>query len=106
MHDTSQGIIQKIPGSYKSEKPNIITEIDKVHSKCDCIDGSIVNGVRKPILFSVGLDKPPSHKTYKKRIIQLFKKINKPVLSHTTFYLKVDEHKAVDFNGGTIFYTC
>ena len=34
--------VQKIPGSYKSEKLNNITGIDEIHIKCDYIHGSIV----------------------------------------------------------------
>ena len=44
------GFYQLVSGSYKSDKPINITGIDKVHLKCDCIQGSIVNGVREPIL--------------------------------------------------------
>ena len=34
-------------GTRTSEKPVMITSTDKVHLKCDCVDGSIVNGVRE-----------------------------------------------------------
>ena len=44
-------IYQILPGSYKSDKPVNITGIDKVHLKCNVVDGSIVNGVREPVLF-------------------------------------------------------
>ena len=46
---------QIIAGSYKSDKPINITGIDKIHLKCDCIQGSIVNGIREPILYSFAL---------------------------------------------------
>ena len=49
------GFIQLIPGSDKSDRPINITGIDKVHIKCDCINGGIVNGVGEPILFSFAL---------------------------------------------------
>ena len=97
---------QIIAGSYKSDKPINITGIDKVHLKCDCIQGSIVNGVREPILFSFDLSSPPGHKIYKEPRVKLFKKINKSVLSHITFYFEDDDHKAVDFNNETISFTC
>ena len=35
-----------------------ITGIDKVPLKCDCVDESIVNGLRKPIKYNLALDKP------------------------------------------------
>ena len=48
--DDIDGFYQIIAGSYKSDKPINITGIDKIHLKCDCIQGSIMNGVREPIL--------------------------------------------------------
>ena len=48
-----------IAGSYKSDKPINITGVDKVHLKCDCIQGSIMNCTREPILHFFALDQPP-----------------------------------------------
>ena len=95
-----------IAGSYKSDKPINITGIDKVHLKADCIQGSIVDGVRKPILYSFALNSPPGYKVFEEPRVKLFKKINKSVLSHITFYFEDDDHKSVDFNGETISFTC
>ena len=97
---------QIIAGSYKSDKPINITGIDKIHLKCDCIQGSIVNGIREPILYSFALSSPPGHKIYKEPRVKLFKKVNKSVLSHITFYFEDDDYKAVDFHGETISFTC
>ena len=72
--DDIDGFCQLIAGSYKSDKPINITGIDKVHLKCDCIDGSIMNGTREPILYSFALDQPPGHKIYKEPKVKLFKK--------------------------------
>ena len=47
-----------IPGVYTSDKILNLNTINKIHLKCDCIDGSIQDGVRQPILFSFVLDKP------------------------------------------------
>ena len=104
--DDIDGFYQIIAGSYTSEKPINITGIDKIHLKCDCIQGSIVNGIREPILYSFALSSPPGHKIYKEPRVKLFKKINKSVLSHITFYFEDDDHKSVDFNGETISFTC
>ena len=38
-------------GIHRSEKPVMITTTDKVHLKCDCVDGSIVNGIREHFFF-------------------------------------------------------
>ena len=104
--DDIDGFYQLIAGSYKSDKPINITGIDKVHLKCDCKQGSIVNGVREPILFSFALSSPPGHKIYKELRVKLFKKVNKSVLSHITFYSDDDDYKLVDFHGETISFTC
>ena len=104
--DDIEGFYQLISGSYKSDRPINITGIDKIHLKCDVIQGSLVNGIREPILYSFALDQPPGHKIYKEPRVKLFKKINKSVLSHITFYLEDDDYKPVDFHNETISFTC
>ena len=44
------GYIQLIPGTYKNQKTFKITSVVKIHLKADCINGSILNGTREPIL--------------------------------------------------------
>ena len=78
----------------------------KIHLEGDCVNGSIVNGFREPLLYSYALDKPPEHKKFKEPRIIFFKKMNKSVLSHITFYLEDDDHKPVNFNGEAINFTC
>ena len=104
--DDIDGFYQIIAGSYKNDRPISITGIDKIHLKCDCIQGSIINGVRESTLYSFALSSPPGHKIYKEPRVKLFKKINKSVLSHITFYFEDDDHKPVNFNGETISFTC
>ena len=48
-----EGFVQIIPGTYKSEKPVNFIGLDKVHLKCDCFNGSFVNGHREPISYSL-----------------------------------------------------
>ena len=104
--DDIERFYQLIAGSYKSDRPFNFTGIDKVHLKSDCIQGSIVNGFREPILYSFDLSSPPGHKIFKEPRNKLFKKINKSVLSHIMFYLEDDDHKPVDFKGETVSFTC
>ena len=101
-----EGFNQLTPGSYKCDKPINITNSDEVHINCDFVDGSVLNGVRQPILYSFALDKPPERITYKEPRIKLFEKINKHVLSHEAFYSEDDDHKAVDFNEETVNFNC
>ena len=77
-----EGFYQILAGSYKSNRPINITGIDKVHLKCDCTQGSIMNGVRETILYSFALSSPTGYKIYKEPKVNLFKKIK------NLFYLK------------------
>ena len=53
--DDIDGFYQLIAGSYKSDRPINVTGIDKILLKCNSIQGSIVNGIREPILYSFAL---------------------------------------------------
>ena len=92
-------------GTHTSEKPVMITTTDKVHLKCDCVDGSIVNGIREQILFSFNLNAPPGYKIIKEPNIILYKKINKTRLDSIQFFLEDNNHNPVDFNGETLTFT-
>ena len=98
-----EGFIRKIPDINKRDKPVNTTGIAKIHLGRDCFTGSIVNGIREPILFSFGLSSPTGHERYKEPRIKPFKLINL-FLSHITFNLEDDDHKAVDFNRETISF--
>ena len=91
-------------GTHISEKPVMITTTDKVHLKCDCVDGSIVNGIREQILFSFNLSAPPGYKIIKEPNIILYKKINKR-LDSIQFFLEDNNHNPVDFNSETLTFT-
>ena len=104
--DDIEGFYQLIAGSYKSDKPIKGTTIEKIHLKCDCIQGSVVNGIREAILYFFALSSPPGHKIYKEPRIKLFKRINKSVLSHNNFYFEDDVYKPVNSNVETINFIC
>ena len=95
-----------ISGVYPSDKIVLnLNTIDKIHLKCDCIDGSIQDGVRQPILFSFVLDKPSGYKVFCESETIHYKKINKSVLNTITFFLEDDDNEEVDFNGETMTFT-
>ena len=73
--------------------------------KCDCIDGSIQDGVRQPILFSFVLDKPAGYKVICEPKTILYKKINKSVFNTITFYLEDDNNDEINFNKETLTFT-
>ena len=41
---------------YTSDNNLQLCTVNEIHSECDVIDGSVVNGLRQPILFSFVLD--------------------------------------------------
>ena len=57
--DDIDGFYRLFAGSYKSHKPIDITGSDKSLLKCDCIQGSKVNGIRESLLYFFGLSSPP-----------------------------------------------
>ena len=95
----------KPPGVYTSDKILNLNTIKKFHLNCDVIDGSVVDGIRQPILYSFVLDKPSGYKVFCQPETIHFKKINKSVLNTINFYLEDDDHKEVNFNGETLTFT-
>ena len=94
------------PGVYTTDKYILnLNTIDKIHLKCDCIDGSIQDGVRQPILFSFVLDKPSAYKVFCEPETIHYKKINKSVLKTIVFYLEDNNNEVVNFNGETLTFT-
>ena len=87
---------------YTSHKVVNLGSTNKIHLKCDCIDGSVVNGLRQTILYSFVLDKLPGYKVFSEPETIHYKKINKSVLNTITFYLEDDNNKEVDFNEETL----
>ena len=90
---------------YISQKIVNLTSTNKIHLKADVIDGSVVNGVREPILFSFILDKPSGYKVFCEPETIHYKKMNKSFLNTITFYLENDNHEEVNFNGETMTFT-
>ena len=80
----------------------MITTTGKVHLKCDCVDGSIVNGIRKQVLFSFNLSAPPGYKIKKESNIILHKKTR---LDKIQFFLEDNNHNPVDFNSEKLKFT-
>ena len=69
-----------------SQKIVNLSSTNKIHLKSDVIDGSVVDGIRQPILYSFVLDKPSGYKVYSKPETIHYKKINKSVLNTIIFF--------------------
>ena len=95
----------KAPGVYTSDKILNLSTVNKIHLKCDVIDGSLVEGIRQPILYSFVLDKPSGYKIFSEPETIHYKKTNKSVLNTIFFYLGDDNNEEVDFNRETLTFT-
>ena len=67
------------PGVDTSSKILNLSTIDKNYLKCDVIDGSVVNGLRQPILYSFVLDKPAGYRKFCQAETVHYKKLTKVV---------------------------
>ena len=76
----------------------------KIHLKCDCFGGSVLNGMRQSLIFNFALIKPSGYKVSCERETIQYKKINKSVVNTITFYLD-DKNEEVKFNGETLTFT-
>ena len=90
---------------YISQRIVSLSNTNKIHLKCDAIDGSVVNGLRQPVLYSFVLDKLPGYKVFSEPETIHYKKVNKSVLNTITFYLEDDNNKEVNLNGETLTFT-
>ena len=81
---------------------NILNEFQL---KCSVIDGAIVDVLRKPILYSFVLDKPPRYELFSEPEMIHCKIKYKSVLDTITFYSEGDNHEKNDFNGETLTFT-
>ena len=86
---------------YISQKVLHLGSTNIMHLKSDILDGSVVNGLRQPILFSFILDKLPGHKVFCAPESIHYKKINKSVLNTKTFSSEDDNNEEINFNGET-----
>ena len=85
---------EKQYNEYTSQKIVNLSNTNKRHLKCDCIDDSVVSGLRQPTLYSFVLDKLPGYKVFSDSETIHYKK-NKSVLNTITFYLEDDNDKEV-----------
>ena len=90
---------------YYSEKNRNLSKFNEILSKCDCIDGSVIKGVKQPILYSFTLDKPSGNEVFSQPETVHYKKMKKSVSNTITFYLEDDNKIEVNFNGETLSFT-
>ena len=101
----TNAIRAKSPGVNTSDRVLNLSKLDKINLKCDVIDGSVVNGIRQPKIFTLTGDKPPVYKVFCEPEAIHYKKINKTVLNTITFYKEDNNHQEVEFNQKDLTFT-
>ena len=79
----------KFYNDYISLKDVNLSNTNNIFLKCDVIDGSILDGLRHPILFSFFLDKPAGYKNFcnpETIHFSILEQVNKNVLKTITFF--------------------
>ena len=71
------------PVVHTGDKHLNLSIVNEFHLKCDCINGSIINGVRHLLLYIFVLDKPSGYKVFCEPETIHYKK-NKAVLQYYT----------------------
>ena len=91
--------------TFTSRKEINITTIDKVHMRCNHVEGSRLNGNMSDILFSFHIDVSPGYKIIKEPNPISYKRIPpRPSLETISFSFIDDDNKRVNFNGETITF--
>ena len=73
--------------------------------ECDVIDGSVVECLKQPIVYSFALDKPPGYKVISSPETIHYKKLNKYVLNTILLFSEDDNHEEVNFNEETLTFS-
>ena len=94
----------KIYHEYISYKIINLSTTNKIHLKNVVINGSLVNDLGQPILFSFVLEEPSRYEVFCESETIHYKKVNKSVLNTVTFYFEDDNHKEVNFNGDALTF--
>ena len=83
-YEPTNAIHADTPDVYTSDKTLNLNTLDKIHLKCEIIDGSVVNGLVQQILFSFVLDETSGNKLFCQPKTIRYKK-NRTVLNTITF---------------------
>ena len=77
---------------------------DKIHLKCDVIDGSVVCGLRQPILYNFVSDKQLGYKIFCEAETIHYENIIASVLNTKTLDLEDGDHKEFKFSGEVLTF--
>ena len=93
-----------IEGVGKHEGDNIvdILSVNSILINCDIVEGSYLNGLQKPILYSFFPDVPPGYKINEKPNTLVYLPVTIPTINSVHIWLTDQDHKPLNLRGEKI----
>ena len=91
-------------GHHKSDNIVNIIDFTSIYVNCDCINGSYVNGIPSPVIYSFGPKVSPGYKIVESPVNLVYLPVNRKTLSEFTIWITDQKGRSIDFRGETI--TC
>ena len=90
--------------NYSKKKVNII-DIHRIHLCCDCIVGSLKNGLPSNVLFTIILNEVPGAKIVREPNLILYKHIYKDKIDSIEFWFEDNNGNRVEMHGELVEFT-
>ena len=81
-----------------------ILDFSSIFVNCDCINGSYVNGISAPVIYSFGPKVSPGYRIVESPVNLVYLPINRKTLSEFSIWITDHAGRYIDFRGETI--TC
>jgi hypothetical protein len=91
-------------GYNVSEKIVNIIDFNSIFVNCDCINGSYVNGILSPVIYSFGPKVSPGYRIVESPVNLLYLPLNRKTLSEFSIWITDQDGTPIDFRGENI--TC
>ena len=91
-------------GHHISDSKVNIIDFNSIFVNCDCINGSYVNGISSPVLYSFGPKVSPGYRIVESPVNLVYLPINRKTLSEFNIWITDQDGSPIDFRGENI--TC
>lgn len=81
-----------------------ILDFSSIFVNCDCINGSYVNGISAPVIYSFGPKVSPGYRIVESPVNLVYLPLNRKILSEFSIWITDHAGRFIDFRGETI--TC
>src|SRR6267154_1556845 len=91
-------------GFHKSDNIVNIIDFNSIFVNCDCINGSYVNGMSSPVIYSFGPKVSPGYRIVESPVNLVYLPVNRKTISEFSVWITDQEGRPIDFRGENI--TC